>query len=200
MTAFPPDVIDELAAVAPGSALDALRRQRPVTREQAQESFAALFVPRDDTEVPLSDRLLIAAFATRLTGDDDTAAFYAAHAARVDPDRAGVVIDAAAEGTASGPFGRFREPGLQAESTEGLRWRAPAELRAAVGDRLAAAFEHAHLLVVRPREADGAALAALADAGWSVDAVVTLSQLVAFLSFQQRVVNGLRTIAEEAAA
>jgi len=200
MTAFPPDVIDELAGVAPGSALDALRRQRPVTREQAQESFAALFVPRDDTELPLSDRLLIAAFATRLTGDDATAAFYRAYAAEAAPDRVAVVVDAAAAATTPGPFGRFREPGLQAESTEGLRWRAPAELRARIGDRLAAALEHTHLLVVRPREADAAALAALTDAGWSVDAVVTLSQLVAFLSFQQRVVNGLRTIAEEAAA
>ncbi|MCR2792176.1 CMD domain protein [Microbacterium sp. zg.Y625] len=200
MTAFPPDVIDELAGVAPGSALDALRRQRPVTREQAQESFAALFAPRDDTQVPLAERLLIAAFATRLTGDDATARFYADHAYRVDPDRALVVADAAAEATAPGPFGRYREPGLQAESTEGLRWQAPAELRAAVGDQLAAALGHAHLLVVRPREADAAALAALTDAGWSVDAVITLSQLVAFLSFQQRVVTGLRTIAEEAAA
>ncbi|MCR2825501.1 CMD domain protein [Microbacterium sp. zg.Y909] len=200
MTAFPPDVIDELAAVAPGSALDALRRQRPVTRQQAQESFAALFVPRDDTEVSLADRLLIAAFATRLTGDDATAAFYRAHATETDPDRAAVVADAAAGAAAPGPFGRYREPGLQPESTDGLRWQAPADVRAAVGDRLATALEHTHLLVVRPREADAAALAALTDAGWSVDAVVTLSQLVAFLAFQQRVVTGLRTIAEEAAA
>jgi len=200
MTAFPPDVIDELAAVAPGSALDTLRRRRPVTREEAQESFAALFVPRDDSEVSLAERLLLAAFATGLAGDDDTAAFYAAHAARVDPDRWSVVADAAARAAAPGPFGRYREPGLQSESTDGVRWRAPGDLRAVVGDRLTAALEHAHLLVVRPREADAAALAALTDAGWSVDAVVTLSQLVAFLAFQQRVVTGLRTIAEEAAA
>lgn len=200
MTAFPIDVIDELAGVAPGSALDTLRRRRPVTRDQAQESFAALFVPRDDSELPLADRLLIAAFAARLTGDDATAAFYAAHAAQADPERAEVVADAAAQAIAPGPFGRYREPGLQAESTEGLRWRASAEQRAAVGDRLTAALEHAHLLVLRPREADAAALAALTDADWSVDAVVTLSQLVAFLAFQQRVVTGLQTIAEEAAA
>jgi uncharacterized protein YciW len=33
------------------------------------------------------------------------------------------------------------------------------------------------------------------DAGWTTDAVVTLSQLVAFLSFQIRVVAGLEVLA-----
>ena len=35
---------------------------------------------------------------------------------------------------------------------------------------------------------------ALLDAGWSTTAIVTLSQLVAFLSFQVRAVAGLRTL------
>ena len=35
---------------------------------------------------------------------------------------------------------------------------------------------------------------ALLDAGWSTTAIVTLSQLVAFLSFQVRAVTGLRTL------
>jgi uncharacterized protein YciW len=35
---------------------------------------------------------------------------------------------------------------------------------------------------------------ALLDTGWSSTAVVTLSQLVAFLSFQLRTVAGLRTL------
>ncbi len=38
----------------------------------------------------------------------------------------------------------------------------------------------------RPREAHRKALTALADAGWSTTGIVTLSQLVAFLSFQVR--------------
>ena len=61
--------------------------------------------------------------------------------------------------------------------------------------RLAAALEHAHLLVFRPRDADPAALQALIGAGWSTDSIVTLSQLVAFLSFQIRAVAGLRALA-----
>jgi uncharacterized protein YciW len=52
-----------------------------------------------------------------------------------------------------------------------------------------------HLLVLHPRDADPAALQALLDAGWSATGIVTLSQIAAFLSFQIRVVVGLRTLA-----
>ncbi len=69
-----------------------------------------------------------------------------------------------------------------------------------LGDRLGAALEHAHLLVFRPRESSPAALVALADAGWSTDGIVTLSQLVSFLAFQLRVAAGLRLLTNEEAA
>ena len=52
-----------------------------------------------------------------------------------------------------------------------------------------------HLLVFHPRDAAPAALQALLDAGWSTTDIVTLSQIVAFLSFQIRVVAGLRVLA-----
>ncbi|MDM0025369.1 CMD domain-containing protein [Variovorax saccharolyticus] len=67
------------------------------------------------------------------------------------------------------------------------------------GARLAAALVHAHLLVLHPRDARAADLQALLDAGWSTTDIVTLSQLVAFLSFQIRVVVGLRSLAAQAA-
>jgi uncharacterized protein YciW len=56
------------------------------------------------------------------------------------------------------------------------------------------ALEHAHLLVFHPRDADPAALQALLDGGWSTTDIVTLSQLVAFLTFQLRVIAGLRAL------
>lgn len=195
----PPDVIDVLTGIAPGSRLDELRRRRPVTREQAQAAYAALFEPRDDAAVPTTERRLIAAFVTRLAGDDETAAFYRAGAEQDDPERAAIVVAEAAAAVTAGPFGRYPEAGLQQENTDGDRYRADDALRARLGDRLTAALEHAHLLVFRPREAGRAALAEVTDAGWSTDGVVTLSQLVSFLAFQQRVVTGLRTIEEEAA-
>ena len=58
-----------------------------------------------------------------------------------------------------------------------------------------AALEQAHLLVFRPRDASPQALQELLNAGWSATDIVILSQLVAFLSFQIRVVVGLRALA-----
>ena len=67
--------------------------------------------------------------------------------------------------------------------------------RKALGPRLAAAFEHTHMLVFHPRDAAAPSLQSLLDAGWTTTEVVTLSQLVAFLSFQIRVVAGLKVLA-----
>jgi uncharacterized protein YciW len=51
------------------------------------------------------------------------------------------------------------------------------------------------LLVFRPRDAASTDMKALLAAGWSTTGIVTFSQLVAFLSFQVRVVSGLSTLA-----
>ncbi|MCY1553958.1 CMD domain protein [compost metagenome] len=47
----------------------------------------------------------------------------------------------------------------------------------------------------RPRDASREALQALLDAGWSTAGIVTLSQLVAYLAFQVRIVDGLAALA-----
>jgi CMD domain protein len=67
--------------------------------------------------------------------------------------------------------------------------------RESLGPRLSAAFEHTHMLVFHPRDAATPSLQSLIDAGWSTTDIVTLSQLVAFLSYQIRVVAGLRALA-----
>ena len=67
--------------------------------------------------------------------------------------------------------------------------------RGVLGIRLTAALAHAHMLVFHPRDARAAALQELLDAGWSNTGIVTLSQLVAFLTFQIRTVVGLRALA-----
>lgn len=184
------DTVDTVLGISPGDALDALRRRRPVTRQQLQESHDALFSPVDDSAFPLAERYAVAAFATRLSADDALARFYAGLA---PADLRGAVLAEAEGSLARGPFGRYTEAGLAGESTDGPRYEPVG--REALGDRLAAALAHTHLLVFRPREADGAALQLLLDAGWSVDGIVTLSQLVAFLAFQQRVVAGLGALA-----
>lgn len=187
------DIVDRIVEVTPE--VDALRRRRPVTREQLQASFDALFRPVTVEHVSQAERELVAAFATGLAGADDaTAVFYADRAQDADPETASVVLTEAAGAAVSGPFGAYTELGLQEENTEGERYVPSDAVTAVIGERLAAALAHTHLLVFRPREASGADLGRLLDAGWSTDGIVTLSQLVSFLAFQQRVVTGLRVL------
>jgi CMD domain protein len=166
-----------------------------VTRTQLQASNDALFTPLDDTEFSVAERLLVAAFATRLTGEDATAARYGDLARAADAERAAVVSAEAAAVATAGPFGLYPEAGLSAESADGPRYTPDAEVVDVLGPRLAAALAHTQLLVSRPRESSAAALDRLLEAGWSPDGIVTLSQLVAFLAFQQRVAVGLRVLA-----
>ncbi|MDQ0728880.1 CMD domain protein [Microbacterium sp. W4I20] len=188
------DIVDQLAGVTPE--LDALRRRRPVTRDQLQASFDALFQPVSVEHVSQTERELIAAFATRLAGSaDPTGTFYADRALAADPSRAAVVLSEASDAAVEGPFGSYTELGLQDESTAGERYVPSDAAIEALGARLAAALAHTHLLVFRPREASAADITALLDAGWSADGIITLSQLVSFLAFQQRVITGLRTLA-----
>src|SRR2546423_13982831 len=72
------DVIDTLAGIKPGSALDAIRNRRPDARDQAQASYRALFAPEIPGEVTATERFAVAAFVTGLHGGAETAAFYAA--------------------------------------------------------------------------------------------------------------------------
>ena len=81
------------------------------------------------------------------------------------------------------------------EDKAGPAHQVSAANRKTLGARLSAVLEHAHLMVFHPRDASPAALRSLLDAGWTTTDIVTLSQLVAFLSFQIRVVTGLGAIA-----
>ncbi len=100
-----------------------------------------------------------------------------------------------AAGKTHGPYGAYPKGPLSVEDTVGPVYKAAPDVALAVGRRLVAAFEHTHMLVFHPRDAAAPSLQALLDAGWTTTDVVTLSQLVAFLSFQIRVVAGLRVLA-----
>ena len=197
MAGMDTDVIDTLAGIKPGSALDAIRNRRPEARNQAQASYRALFAPEIPGEVSATERFAVAAFVTGLHGDGETAAFYAAGltagGASAELRRAIDTAIAAAKG--QGPYGSFPAGPLSRENTTGPTHRVAPETRPVLGPRLAAAFDHMHLLVFHPRDAAPAALQALLDAGWSTTDIVTLSQIAAFLSFQIRVVAGLRVLA-----
>jgi CMD domain protein len=192
-----PDIIDTLAGIKPGSALDAIRARRLQARENAQKSYLSLFEPIDASDVSLLERAAVAAFVTGLHGETPVASFYRDKlAATADGARLVEAIEVEiARGKTSGPYGSFPAGPLSVENTAGLIFRVSAERKSALGARLVAALEHAHLLVFRPRDAASSDMKALLAAGWSNTGIVTFSQLVAFLSFQVRVVSGLRTLA-----
>jgi CMD domain protein len=190
------DIIDTLAGIEPGSALDGIRARRLQARDNAQKSYLSLFEPIDAGDVSLLERAAVAFFVIGLHRETNVAAFYRAKlAATADGARLVEAIEVEiARGETSGPYGAFPAGPLSAENKAGLIYRVNAERKPELGARLAAAFEHAHLLVFRPRDAASADMKALLAAGWSNTGIVTFSQLVAFLSFQVRVVTGLRVL------
>jgi CMD domain protein len=191
-----PDVIDQLAAIAPGSRLDTIRARRPQAREYAQKSFSALFEPADFAGVPALERLAVAAFVAGLHAEPAAREFYRSKLDTATERPIVAAVDAEiARGSTQGPYGSYPAGPLSSENSTGLIYRVSDDGRRVLGARLAAAFEHVHLLVFRPRDAEPAALQALLGAGWSTNDIVTLSQLVAFLSFQIRAVAGLRALA-----
>lgn len=190
------DVIDSLAGISADSPLGRVRDERREARDNAQASYRALFEPEDPGSVTPTERFALALFVAGLHGQPATEAFYREHLAALAPS-AGLLeaLDAEiARGRAQGPYGSFPPGPLSAEDRPGPVYRVDLASRPALGARLPAALDHAHLLVFRPRDASPEALRSLLEAGWSTADIVTLSQLVAFLSFQIRTVAGLRVL------
>jgi CMD domain protein len=162
----------------------------------AQKSCDALFAPDSPSGVTLAERHAVAAFVAGLHRDAGALAFYklGLSAQGVHPGVADAIVEEAARGVATRPFGSSPRGPLSVEDKIGPTYRVSQVNRETLGERLSLALEHAHLLVFHPGDADPAALQALLDAGWSTTDIVTLSQLVAFLTFQIRVVVGLRAL------
>lgn len=190
------DIIDLLAGIVPGSSLDGIRGLRLQARENAQKSYLALFEPFDFGTFGAAERHAVAAFVAGVHGEAQVADFYLAQLAKsVDGPAPLEALEAEIErGKTSGPYGAFPPGPLSVEDQAGLIYRVAEDRKATLGARLVAALEHAHLLVFRPRDAAAADLQVLLDAGWLTTAIITLSQLVAFLAFQVRAVAGLQAL------
>ncbi len=195
------DVIDTLAGIAPGSALDKARNNRLEARKHAQASYDALFNPKDFGGFSLVERFAVAAFVAGLSGRPETRDYYTAKLedAGASPELRVAVASEVVNGHSSGPYGHYPRGPLTLEDKEGMVYGIGASERHALGAKLSAAFEHTHMLVLHPRDAAPASLQALLDVGWSTTDIVTLSQLVSFLSFQIRVVAGLKAMSARAA-
>ena len=190
------DIIDTLAGIEPGSPIDALRDGRLQARQHAQASYESLFQPLSEADVTRPERLAIASFVAGLHGRPETKAFYSAALAGsgASPAWKDAIAASVAAAKGEGPYGHYPKGPLSTEDKPGPQANLGAATASALGPRLAAAFEHTHMLVFHPRDAGPAHLQALVDAGWSTTGIVTISQLVAFLSYQIRVVAGLRVL------
>lgn len=190
-----PDIIDTLVGIAPGSRLDRIRAGRLQARENAQNSYLALFALAAEDGLSLRERFAVAAFVAGLHGQPAARDFYAGELARhADASTVAAVDDEVAAGATLGPYGTYPAGPLSREDVAGPVHRVDHTRREVLGERVSAALDHAHMLVFHPRDADPAALQRLLDAGLSTTEIVTLSQLVAFLSFQIRVVAGLAVL------
>ena len=186
------DIITVLSGIDPDGALASTRTQRQQALDNAQRSFESLLEPINPGTFSFGERYAVATYVTGLHRDQTAFDFYAE---LLLDDAPGSLRDAVAvavnEGLSVGPAGTYRETGLVGESQPVPSLRHD---QAALGGRLAAAFDVAHLMVFHPRDSRPEVLGHLSGAGWSADDVVSLTQLVSFLAFQLRVVHGLRVL------
>lgn len=169
------DIINLLAGVEGDVAK--LRERRPEAKENAQASFAALLEPSTPGTFSYAERYAIATFVAGVYQATPAVAFYSDLLTEESEELAAEISRAVERGITTGPYidGGFT-----------LFDGSP---------RLAAALDFAHLLVFHPKDASPAAIGHLQAAGWSDDDIVTLAQLISFLSFQLRVAHGLSVLA-----
>lgn len=160
------DILNTLAGIAPGSALAATRALRPDVVRHTQGSYDALLTPAEPVGLTLAERAKVALRVARLEGNATLADHYRHQLTQLD------VHGETIAGVEQFPAGPTLEP------------------------RVAAILQHVDRLTNEPGSATQAHLAALQAHGLSVREIVTLSQLIAFLSFQVRVLATVNALAE----
>jgi len=163
-----PDVVDAAAGLAPDHEVAALRRQRPEFVRHTQGSYDVLIAPPDPGGISLAER---AAVALRVAAIERDAALIAHYRSRL------------------------RETGADAMTLEAAEQGADA---ASVSPRLAAILRHVTRITAAPRMAAKTDLDSLRAVGLHPRDIVVITQIVAFVSYQIRIVAGLRLLAEAA--
>ena len=157
-----PDVIDQLAGLAPDSPLAQLRRQRPEVVRHLQASDEAIFAPRNDAGLSAAERAAVALRVALFLRDRGLEKHYRG---RLMEHGAGQLATGAGE-----------NPNVSADP----RWRA--------------ILSHVDRLSGDPDSARREHIDGLLASGLSPRAVIALSQLVAYVNFQGRVLAGLRLL------
>jgi len=165
------DFVAQLAGLAPDGATAALRAFRADATRYTQASHDALF-SNDVTDLTLQERLIAAWYAALLSRATQTAQAYRERLlalAAADSAATHVLLDTIAQHHAL-------------------------PVQTIADKRLAAILVHTEALVVNPAATGQAALSQLQAAGLTTRAIVALSQLVAFVTYQVRVVAALRAL------
>lgn len=152
------DVLNTLLGSGEDSALAQLRSRRPEATTHMQGSYDALFTWAPATAVSRAERFAAALYVAALHGEPALVAHYRERLA-----------------TTPGVSESLIEDTLRGPSASGLP------------ERLRALLTHAELLVIRPAAATRGDLGKLQAAGLPDAEIVTVSQLIAFVSFQVRV-------------
>ncbi len=163
------DVLNALAGIAPDSALAAIRALRPDVVRHTQGSYAALLAPTKAVGLTLAERAKVALRVARLEGNATLADHYRHRLTQLHVDGETIA------GVEQFPAGPTLEP------------------------RVAAILQHVDRLTGEPGAATQTHLTQLQAHGLSVREIVTLSQLIAFLSFQVRVLTTVTALGEDAA-
>lgn len=158
------DVVNAILEIDESSPIAQLRNQKPQLVTELQEYYDSLFVPTADSaaEFALADRFVVAVRVASFTNSEAVANWYANLA-----DQAGVPAETIA----------------RARDTSAA-WDGDTVLDAAI--------RHADLLTTRPSDARPDDLRKLKDAGFSPAGIVSLSQTIAFVNYQLRLIAGLR--------
>ncbi len=161
-----PDLLNELVGIGANSRLGVLRAQRSEIAGFIQASYDALLEPQDEAGVSRVERGVV---ALRVAILENSAPLIQHYRAYLRQQNAPVELVAATEKDTLG---------------------------APLTPRLLAILTHTDRLTNEPRVATPEDLVELKEYGLSDANIVTLSQLIAFLSFQVRTIAGLQLLAE----
>lgn len=162
------DVIDSILGIGSTGRIALIRQQKPQLAAELQAYYQSIFDPTESSAraLPLTVRHLVAVRVASFTRSAAVVDWYAALA-----DTAGIAGDVLA---------RVKDIATP--------WTDASELGAAI--------RHADLLTARPSDARRSDLQALKDAGFTPAGILSISQTIAFVSYQLRLIAGLRALGE----
>ena len=162
----PSDTIDRLVGLLPQSQTYAARREREKVVFATQGSEDGLFDPALPG-LSVEERLYVALYACLLTPSPDLAAEYESRLQKLGANLQTILL--------------IQKSDIQS-------------IQSIQNARLEAILNFTHTLITKPISADKMALSALPKAGLSTPEVVTLAQLISFVSYQVRLAAGLRAM------